>query len=553
MTYSDTFRNTFVVDLLELAGLVKVSSNFVPQPSKPVKSGLSNVSLDKEEDSDNEAEPTTVRDEELTIGDEKKEDEEEEGVAAPPDPFLVDWNGPDDPENPQNWPSWKKGITVFQVMLLTCATYMGSSIYTPGQEEIQEQFGVGHVAATLNLSVYVFGYGLGPMIFSPLSEEVKIGRNRLYIVTLFLFFIFQIPAALATNLGGLIVVRFIAGFLSSPAISTGGATLGDFVSSEKLPLLIGAWACGAVAAPSAAPLLGAAMTVAKNWRYTFWLLLAICAFTFLVMSFFFSETLPANVLHRRANRIRKETGDDRYYTVAELAQQGKDWPSTIKESLWRPLVLIITEPGVLAMDSYIALVYGCFYLFFEAFPIVFVGIYDFSLVELGTAYVGFIVGCAMAYGVLLAFMVVIVKPRIMAAKFVPEHFLILAMWVCMLLPFSLFLFGWTAKVHWILPVIAEVFFVIGTFNLFQCAFGYLASSYPRYIASVFAGNALVRSTFASAFPLFGQAMYNGLAIDGYPVAWGSSLVGFVTLAMAAIPFVLYKYGPALRGKSQYAN
>lgn len=42
---------------------------------------------------------------------------------------------------------------------------MGSSIYTPGQEYIQEEFHVGHVVATLNLSLYVLGYGLGPIIF----------------------------------------------------------------------------------------------------------------------------------------------------------------------------------------------------------------------------------------------------------------------------------------------------------------------------------------------------------------------------------------------------
>lgn len=64
---------------------------------------------------------------------------------------------------------------------------MGSSIYTPGQEYIQEEFHVGHVVATLNLSLYVLGYGLGPIIFSPLSETARYGRLNLYMVTLFFF------------------------------------------------------------------------------------------------------------------------------------------------------------------------------------------------------------------------------------------------------------------------------------------------------------------------------------------------------------------------------
>ncbi|ANB15489.1 Flr1p [Sugiyamaella lignohabitans] len=271
------------------------------------------------------------------------------------------------------------------------------------------------------------------------------------------------------------------------------------------------------------------------------------------MSFFFPETLHSNILHRRANRIRRETGDNRYYTVGELEQKDKNWVATLKETTYRPLVLIMTEPGILAFDCYIALVYGAFYLFFEAFPIVFSGIYHFSLIELGLAYFGFMVGCVIAFGILIVFMNVIVDPRERAGTYLPEHFLILAMWVCLLLPMSLFLFGWTAKVHWILPVISEAFFVMGAFNIFQCGFGYLAKSYPRYLASVFAGNALVRSSFACAFPLFGQAMYDKLAIEGYPVAWGSSLLGFLSLGMAVIPFVMYRYGSMLRGRSKYAN
>lgn len=68
-------------------------------------------------------------------------------------------------------------------MLLTCVNYMGSSIYTPGQLEIQNEFHVGHVVGTLNLSLYVLGYGLGPIVFSPLTEISSIGRLPVYMIT----------------------------------------------------------------------------------------------------------------------------------------------------------------------------------------------------------------------------------------------------------------------------------------------------------------------------------------------------------------------------------
>ena len=153
------------------------------------------------------------------------------------DPFLVDWNGPKDSENPLNWSKGKKAVVVFEVMLLTCVTYMGASIYTPGQVEIQEEFGVGHVVGTLNLSLYVLGYGLGPMVFSPLSEVASIGRQQIYMWTLFFFAIFQIGAATVKNIGGLIVIRFISGMLCSPALATGAGSMGDIMAPEIVPIL----------------------------------------------------------------------------------------------------------------------------------------------------------------------------------------------------------------------------------------------------------------------------------------------------------------------------
>lgn len=54
-----------------------------------------------------------------------------------------------------------------------------------------------------------------------------LGRNPVYISTLFLFVILQIPTALAKNMATVLGLRFFAGFVASPALATGGATLGD--------------------------------------------------------------------------------------------------------------------------------------------------------------------------------------------------------------------------------------------------------------------------------------------------------------------------------------
>ncbi|SJM86987.1 probable Fluconazole resistance protein 1 [Zygosaccharomyces bailii] len=549
--YVDTYRNTFAVDILEYFNLVKIDHELPQSGSSDssLREG-SNIDLEALEKVSTEVVAEAASSASGFGGTQQVIDGEKQ---AEHDPFLVTFSGPDDPEHPHNWSSTKKTMVIFEIMLLTCVTYMGSSIYTPGQDEIQKEFGVGHVVGTLNLSMYVLGYGLGPVVFSPLSEFAIFGRQQLYIITLFFFSMLQIGCALVQNIAGLVILRFITGILCSPSLATGGASVGDVVKPEVVPIFIGLWSIGAVAAPCVGPLIGASMVVAKNWRWIFWLLMWISAATLVLLVFFFPETGEENILYRRCKRIRKATGDDRYYTLKAREEAKLTAKDVAIITLYRPFEIIMKEPIVLALDVYIALCYGTFYLFFEAFPIVFIGVYNFSLIELGLAYMGFCVGCCFAYAICLTFLAKVVAKKFANNTFTPETFLLLAMGVCWCLPLSLFLFGWAASVHWTLPMLAEIFFVICVFNLFQATFSYLAMAYPKYMASVFAGNGICRAGFACAFPLFGQAMYNNLAIKGYPVGWGSSLLGFFTIGLAVLPFLLYKYGPYLRSKSKFTG
>ena len=159
--------------------------------------------------------------------------------------ILVDWYTTDDPANPQNWSTGKKAFVTFQIDLYTFAVYMGSAIYTPSTFGVVEAFGVSLPVASLGLALYVLGYGLGPLLFSPLSEIPIIGRNPPYIITFGLFVILCVPTALVENIGGLLVLRFLQGFFGSPCLATGGATFGDMYNLFQLPFLMTFWVAAA--------------------------------------------------------------------------------------------------------------------------------------------------------------------------------------------------------------------------------------------------------------------------------------------------------------------
>lgn len=83
--------------------------------------------------------------------------------------------------------------------------------------------------------------------------------------------------------------------------------------------------------------------------------------------------------------------------------------------------------------------------------------------------------------------------------------------------------------------------------VFLSIMNYLIDSYVIFAASVLAANAVLRSLFGAAFPLFTPYMYANLGIH-----WASSIPAFLALACVPFPFLFYKYGPAIRVRCKYA-
>lgn len=86
-------------------------------------------------------------------------------VEGEDDPNVVWWDGPDDPENPMNWPSWRKVLTCTIISFLTFVTPLASSIFAPGVPDLMADFGSrSNLLASFVVSVYVLGFAFGPLI-----------------------------------------------------------------------------------------------------------------------------------------------------------------------------------------------------------------------------------------------------------------------------------------------------------------------------------------------------------------------------------------------------
>jgi hypothetical protein len=81
--------------------------------------------------------------------------ESEEAII---DPNIVDFDGPNDPENPMNWKASKKWGMVMLISAITFLTPLASSMFAPGVPEVMKEFNsTNDMLAGFMISIYVLG------------------------------------------------------------------------------------------------------------------------------------------------------------------------------------------------------------------------------------------------------------------------------------------------------------------------------------------------------------------------------------------------------------
>ena len=134
---------------------------------------------------------------------------------------IVTFDGPDDPYKPLNWSFKKKVITTTLYGFTTMGATWASAVYSPGIIQISHDFHVGTEVSTLGLSFLLFGFGIGPMLWAPLSEVY--GRKIAVLLPYFVAAIFAFGTATAKDIQTVLITRFFAGFFgSAPVTNTGG-------------------------------------------------------------------------------------------------------------------------------------------------------------------------------------------------------------------------------------------------------------------------------------------------------------------------------------------
>ncbi|PNH47869.1 hypothetical protein VD0004_g547 [Verticillium dahliae] len=511
-----------------------------------LEKGHSRPSSSQELKPKTEPESDSLHTNEKTLNNEP-EQEPEHNTASQlvDDPNLVDWDGPDDPENPMNWPDRQKWLNIGLISLLTFVTPLGSSMFAPGIPAIMVQFGeTSSITATFVVSVYILGFAFGPLIVAPVSEMW--GRRPLYIWGNIFFVLFSVGTALSQNMDMMMAFRFLMGVAGSVPITIGSGSIADIMPVEMRGRAMSAWALGPLLGPCIGPVAGGYLIRETSWRWVYWLVCIVGGICIPPSFLYMKETYAPILIERKVLKLRKETGNNNLHSKLDSGQSVAD---KFKIAIVRPVKLLFLVPIVTSMALYVAIVYGILYLLITTFSFVYRDQYGFDEGTVGLTFLPAGIGMMIGVVVFGALSDMLVKRRMAAGgDLVPEIRLTpaVALPCATVLPVGLFIYGWTTEkqVHFIVPMLGVVIFSAGLMGVMMCIQNYLLDTFPRYAASVTAALAVLRSLAGALLPLAGLEMYNALGLG-----WGNSLLGFLSAAMIPLPLLFYLYGARLRAKS----
>ncbi|KAK5129323.1 hypothetical protein LTR08_003603 [Meristemomyces frigidus] len=458
---------------------------------------------------------------------------------------LLDF-APNDIENPKNWSKARRWyVTVTAIFLVINATFASSSP-SGCLVSISKELHVSEEAAGLVITVFLLGYCAGPLLWAPLSEFY--GRRWIFYGTFLMYTAFNFLCAFTPNFAGLLIGRFLAGTFASAALSNAPGVLVDIWGPLERGNAMALFSMMTFIGPALGPVISGFLELKENWRWNFYVLLWLAAFTCVLM-WSLPETLPSQVLLNKAKRLRRTKVLGYENVRAPVEATDRSLTGIFKVALLRPWQLLV-DPISLLVAIYLSVVYMLLYMLFTIYPIIFqqkrgwnAGVGELPL--LGT-----VIGACIGGGYIF-YNSAQDKKRILAGHIrVAEDRLHVAMIGGLLFPVTMFWFAWSGEynsVHWAVPAVAGVFLSASIIMIFVAYLNYLTDTYLMYAASALAANTVCRSACGAAAPLFTEYMFTSLGVGG-----GGSLIGGVACLLAPIPFIFYKYGGPLRERSKFA-
>ncbi|KAG9050848.1 hypothetical protein FS837_001958 [Tulasnella sp. UAMH 9824] len=320
--------------------------------------------------------------------------------------------------------------------------------------------------------------------------------------------------------------KWIAGLGGAAPLAIGGGTIGDLFSADNRGKALSVYTLAPLTGPALGPVVGGWIAEKSSWRWIFYSTSIADAVIQLLGIVFLRETYAPKLLSIKTRQLRKTTGNPSLrsmYTkpghIDVYDATPLQWVKIVAKGALRPLKMLVKQPIVQVFAVYQALMYGTMYLTLTTFAALWTQEYHYSVGIAGLHYIalgiGFTAGSQFgARGLDLIY------KRLKARNGgvgTPEMRMPLMMFMSVLLPVGLVIYGWSAQVD----------------------------HYTLHAASAIGATSSFRSLAGFGFPLFANAMFRSLGLG-----WGNTLLAFVAVAICIpSPYIFYHYGARIRAWS----
>ena len=174
---------------------------------------------------------------------------------------------------------------------LTAFGPLSVDMYLPALPTLADSFGTSPSQVQLTLSGFFVGFGLGQLVYGPLSDHW--GRRPPLLAGIALYVGASLLCALSTRVTALIALRLVQGLGACAGPLIARAVVRDVYERDRAARMLSLMMLVMGAAPLVAPLLGGQLLLAFGWRSIFGVLAGFGALCFLGAWLGLAETLDA--------------------------------------------------------------------------------------------------------------------------------------------------------------------------------------------------------------------------------------------------------------------